>query len=313
MSKYLVFGHRNPDSDAIGSAISLAYYLNQKGYEAEAVALGEANDETSYALNYFGLDAPRVVETVSNETDRVALVDHNEFQQSASDIEKVQIDFVVDHHRIQNFHTAQPLFYRAEAVGCTSTVLYKMYQENNVEIPQNIGGMMLSAILSDTLIFKSPTCTQDDIDAANALADIAGVDIQQYGLDLLRAGTNFANKTDEFIINSDAKNFTLNNYDVRVGQVNVIGFDEILERKDSLLSAMKKDYERDNLDMFLLVLTDVLDSTSLGLVVGERDELIKDAFGYDVINDQVDLPDVVSRKKQIIPPLTNSYNKEDVI
>ena len=176
MSKILVFGHQNPDTDAIGAAIAFANLQKELGKDAEAVALGEPNEETAFALNHFGLTAPRVVETVANEVEQVMLVDHNEFQQSAADIEKVEILAVVDHHRIANFQTANPLYYRAEPVGCTSTIILKLYKENNVEVPKNIAGMMLSAIVSDTLLFKSPTCTQEDVQAAKELAEIAGVD-----------------------------------------------------------------------------------------------------------------------------------------
>ena len=134
MGKLLIFGHQNPDTDAIASAISFAYLQNQLGVEAEAVALGTPNEETQYALDYFKKDAPRVVETVANETDQVALMDHCEAQQSVSDIHDVEIKYVVDHHRIANFQTANPLYYRAEPVGCTNTIIYKLYKENDVEI-----------------------------------------------------------------------------------------------------------------------------------------------------------------------------------
>ena len=159
MEKLLVFGHQNPDTDAITSAISFAYYLNQIGVEAEAVALGEVSDETAYALNQFNTEAPRVIETAANEVKAVALVDHNEFQQSVSDIADLDVQYVIDHHRISNFQTANPLYYRAEPVGCTNTVIYKLFKEKNIEIPAQIAGLMLSAIISDTLLFKSPTTT----------------------------------------------------------------------------------------------------------------------------------------------------------
>ena len=182
MSKLLVFGHQNPDTDAITSAISYAFLLRQLGEDAEAVALGTPNEETQYALNYFKKEAPRVIGDVSQETNRVALVDHNEVQQSATGVEKVEVEFVVDHHRIANFQTANPLFYRAEPVGCTNTILYKMYKEYGVEVPKDIAGLMVSAIVSDTLLFKSPTCTQQDIEAATDLANIAEIDVNVYGL-----------------------------------------------------------------------------------------------------------------------------------
>src|SRR5690554_4959839 len=159
MSKVLVFGHKNPDTDSITSALVYAYLKQQLGVNAEAVRLGEVNNETKYALEKFGFEAPRLIGDVSEEAKEVMLVDHNERQQSADGIENVKVTEVIDHHRIANFETADPLYYRAEPVGCTATILNKIFKEKNVEIPSNIAGLMLSAIISDTLLFKSPTCT----------------------------------------------------------------------------------------------------------------------------------------------------------
>ena len=156
MDKVLVFGHKNPDTDTICSAIAYAELKRELGLNAEAVRLGEVNSETQYALDYFNVDAPRLVQKVTEETNTVILVDHNERGQSADDIEKAKVIEVIDHHRIANFETADPLYYRAEPVGCTATILNKLYKENNVEIKKEIAGLMLSAIISDSLLFKSP-------------------------------------------------------------------------------------------------------------------------------------------------------------
>lgn len=174
MGKTLVFGHKNPDTDTICSAIAYADLKNKIGVQAEAVRLGEINGETQYALDFFKQEAPRFIETAANETKQVILVDHNEFQQSVSDIDQVQVTEVIDHHRIANFETSEPLYYRAEPVGCTATILNKMYKEHQVTIEKEIAGLLLSAIISDSLLFKSPTCTQQDVDAAHELAKIAG-------------------------------------------------------------------------------------------------------------------------------------------
>lgn len=188
MEKELVFGHQSPDTDAIGTAIAFSYLQNKLGYNTEPVALAKPNDETAYALKKFGFKAPRVIKTASNEVNAVMLVDHNEPQQSVSDIDKVRVTHVVDHHRIMNFNTTDPIYYRAEPMGCTSTIVWKMYHENGIEIPQNIAGIMLSAIISDTLLLKSPTTTDYDHKAVKSLAKIAGVDYEDYGLKELKAG-----------------------------------------------------------------------------------------------------------------------------
>lgn len=252
MSKLLVFGHQNPDTDTIASAIALSYLLNEVSIEAEAVALGEPNEETKFVLDYFRVDAPRIIETASNEVDEVVLVDHNESQQSVSDISKVTIKAVVDHHRIANFETNDPLFYRAEPVGSTATILLKIFKEYEVAIPSEIAGLMLSAIVSDTLLLKSPTSTSEDVLAAEELAEIAGVSLDEYGLDMLKAGTDISSKTPEDILNDDAKSFPMGRELVRIGQVNVVDVNDVLTRKAEILEAMREETRENNYDLYVL-------------------------------------------------------------
>lgn len=308
MEKELIFGHQNPDTDAIGTAIAYSYLQNKLGYNTEPVALGEANDETAFALKKFGFEAPRVIKTAANEVDKVMLVDHNEPQQSVSDIDKVIVTHVVDHHRIMNFNTTSPLFYLDEPVGCTSTIMYDLYRYNDVEIPKNIAGIMLSAIISDTLLLKSPTTTDKDKKAVEALAEIAGVDYQSYGLEELKAGTNIADKPEEELIDLDAKSFELNGQTARVAQINVVDLPEAMERKDSFLKAMEDASEAENYDLFMLLITNVLDSDSKALVVGNDNAkaAFEKAFGK-VVDSEIDLPGVVSRKKQVVPQLTEAF------
>ena len=307
MSKILVFGHQNPDTDAIGAAIAFANLQKELGKDAEAVALGEPNEETAFALNHFGLTAPRVVETVANEVEQVMLVDHNEFQQSAVDIEKVEILAVVDHHRIANFQTANPLYYRAEPVGCTSTIILKLYKENSVEVPKNIAGMMLSAIVSDTLLFKSPTCTQEDVQAAKVLAEIAGVDLEGYGLEMLKAGTNLGTKSAAELIDLDAKSFPMGGSNLRIAQVNTVDLAEVFLRQAELESAMQEANAANGYDLFVLVVTNILDSDSEILIVGEPKENVEKAFNVTLDNNRALLKGVVSRKKQVVPQLTAAF------
>lgn len=308
MEKELIFGHQNPDTDAIGTAIAYSYLQNKLGYNTEPVALGEANDETAFALKKFGFEAPRVIKTAANEVDKVMLVDHNEPQQSVSDIDKVTVTHVVDHHRIMNFNTTSPLFYLDEPVGCTSTIMYDLYRYNDVEIPKNIAGIMLSAIISDTLLLKSPTTTDKDKKAVETLAEIAGVDYQSYGLEELKAGTNIADKSEEELIDLDAKSFELNGQTARVAQINVVDLPEAMERKDSFLKAMEDVSEAENYDLFMLLITNVLDSDSKALVVGNDNAkaAFEKAFGK-VVDSEIDLPGVVSRKKQVVPQLTEAF------
>ncbi len=307
MGKLLVFGHQNPDTDAIASAISFAYLQNQLGVEAEAVALGTPNEETQYALDYFKKDAPRVVETVANETDQVALMDHCEAQQSVSDIQEVEVKYVVDHHRIANFQTANPLYYRAEPVGCTNTIIYKLFKENDIDIPAPIAGLMVSAIISDTLLFKSPTCTKQDVIVATELSTIAGIDLNTYGLDMLKAGTNLSNKSEEVLIDLDAKTFTMGGKNLRIAQVNTVDVPELLERRQALETAMQASNEANHYDVFVLVITDILTSESTILPVGSDLDTVATAFKASYQDGLLVLPGVVSRKKQVVPPLTIAF------
>ena len=309
MSKILVFGHLNPDTDAIGAAIAFGHLQQALGKEAEAVALGEPSEETQYALDYFQLAAPREITQAKEETTNVMLVDHNEFQQSVSDIADLTVLAVVDHHRIANFETANPLYYRAEPVGCTSTIIAKMYKEENVEIPQAIAGIMLSAIISDTLLFKSPTCTPDDVRIANELAAIAEVNLEEYGLEMLKAGTKLSDKSVDFLLDLDAKSFTMGDKIVRVAQVNTVDLSEIFDRQAELEVKMAQLSEENHYDLFLLIATDILASDSELLVVGEPVANVEQAFQVTLVNHRAFLPGVVSRKKQVVPQLTESFNQ----
>lgn len=309
MSKKLVFGHKNPDTDAIASAISFSYLRNELGDETEAVALGVAGAETTYALQHFGLETPRVIETAANETDTVYLVDHNEAQQSVSDIKEVEIAAVVDHHRVANIETANPLYYRAEPVGCTATILLKLYKEHNVEVPKHIAGMMLSAIVSDTLLFKSPTSTDQDEAAAKELAEIAGVSLEEYGLDMLKAGTNLSGLSAEELIDMDAKSFPMGDKNVRIGQLNVVDVEDVFSQQAALEKAIQQSNLDNNYDLFLLVVTNILDSDSVILAIGNPIVAVEEAFNTKLENNKALLKGVVSRKKQVVPQLTEALTK----
>ncbi|NTL99480.1 manganese-dependent inorganic pyrophosphatase [Enterococcus faecium] len=308
MSKIIVFGHQNPDTDAIGAAIAFSHLQNELGNETEAVALGTPNEETQYALDYFQLSAPRVVESAKAENADVMLVDHNEFQQSISDISEVNILAVVDHHRIANFETANPLYYRAEPVGCTSTIILKLYKENQVTIPKEIAGIMLSAIISDTLLFKSPTCTPEDEAAAKELAAIAEVDLTAYGLEMLKAGTNLSDKSAAVLLDLDAKSFPMGSSNVRIAQVNTVDLNEVMDRQAELEAAMEEEMKANGYDLFVLVVTNILDSDSELLVAGKGKEKVEEAFQTTLTNNRALLKGVVSRKKQVVPQLTAVFS-----
>lgn len=307
MEKVLIFGHKNPDTDTICSAITYSDLKNKLGFQTEPIRLGTISGETQFVLDYFKVEAPRLVEKVAAETKEVILVDHNEFQQSADDIAEVNVKEVIDHHRVANFETKDPLYFRVEPVGCTATILNKMYKENGVRIEKEIAGLMLSAIISDTLLLKSPTCTQQDVDAAHELATIADVNLQEYGLEMLKAGADLSDKTVEQLISIDSKVFPMGNAKVEVAQVNAVDTNDILSRQKEIETALEKVVIEKELDLFLLVVTDILKNDSVALAVGKASNKVEQAFNVTLDNNTALLEGVVSRKKQIVPPLTEAF------
>ncbi|MBC2273262.1 manganese-dependent inorganic pyrophosphatase [Listeria welshimeri] len=308
MTKTLVFGHKNPDTDTICSAISYAELKKAQGADIEAVRLGELNSETTFVLDYFQVTAPRLVQTVANEVSEVALVDHNERQQSADDIDEVTVTAVVDHHRIANFETSDPLYYRAEPVGCTTTILLKMFRENEVEISKTVAGLMLSAIISDTLLFQSPTCTEEDKVAAEKLAVIANVDIQTYGMEMLKAGADVSKKTVAELL-LDAKEFNMNGNKVEIAQINVVDVNDVLNRRSEVEALMTQNVVDKGLDLYLFVITNILTNDSIGISIGSKTAVVEEAYGIKFVENQAPLKGVVSRKKQVVPILTDTFAK----
>jgi len=309
MEKTLIFGHKNPDTDTICSALIYADLKTKVGENVEPVRLGNMNGETEFVLKYFNVEAPRLVETVATEAQDVILVDHNERQQSANDIDQVRVVEVIDHHRIANFEINPPLYFRAEPVGCTTTILNKMYKENGVEVTKTIAGLMLSAIISDTLLLKSPTCTEQDVKAAHELAEIAGVDLQSYGLEMLKAGADLSDKTISELISLDSKEFAMGNSKVEIAQVNAVDVNDVLANQAEIEAHLTSIIEKKGLDMFLFVVTDILNNDSVGLAVGRAAKAVEQAFNATLEDNKVLLKGVVSRKKQIVPVLTEAFSK----
>lgn len=310
MSKILVFGHQNPDSDAIGSSVAFAYLAKEAwGLDTEAVALGTPNEETAYVLDYFGVQAPRVVESAKAEgVETVILTDHNEFQQSISDIKDVTVYGVVDHHRVANFETANPLYMRLEPVGSASSIVYRMFKENGVSVPKELAGLLLSGLISDTLLLKSPTTHASDIPVAKELAELAGVNLEEYGLEMLKAGTHLSSKTAAELIDIDAKTFELNGEAVRVAQVNTVDINDILARQEEIEVAIQEAIVTEGYSDFVLMITDIVNSNSEILALGSNMAKVEAAFEFTFENNHAFLAGAVSRKKQVVPQLTESYN-----
>ena len=300
-NKVLIFGHKNPDTDTICSAMVKEILYKKNGCEkSKAVRLGNVNKETQYVLNYLGLEAPELIEKVE-EGQEVILVDHNEFNQSVEGIEKAKILEVVDHHRIANFETSEPLYYTARPFGCTSTILYKEFKNRNIEIERTEAVLMASAIISDTLLLKSPTTTKHDIKALEELGKIADINIEEYGLEMLKAGTDLDDFSAEELINLDAKSLDKDGTKFVIAQVNTVSIEDVLKRQNELENAMNKEITEKGLSLFVLAITDILNSNSKIIALGSKTDAVEKAFNTKLENNTAFLEGVVSRKKQLLP------------
>ena len=300
MKEICIFGHKNPDTDTVLSALILEGIEKTMGvHNAKAYRLGEINKETKYALDYFGAKEPELLEEVE-EGQEVMLVDHNEFAQSVKGIEKAKILRVVDHHKIANFETHEPLFYLAMPVGCTATILRDMCKVSGIKLDRVTAGLMLSSIISDTLLLKSPTCTEKDKETAEELAKIANVDLQAYGLDMLKAGTDLSDYTAEELINIDSKPFTTNGIKYQVAQVNTASIEDVLKDKEKIEEAMAKHMHENEEELFVFLITDIIGNNSQVIALGKQD-VVERAFDVKLEENTAFLSGVVSRKKQVVP------------
>ncbi len=301
-NEVLIFGHKNPDTDSICSSMVHEILDRKNGWKTKAVRLGNINKETQYVLNYLGIEAPELIERVE-EGQSVLLVDHNEFKQSVEGIEKAKIVSVTDHHKIANFETSEPLYYLAKPYGCTATILYEQFKNLGVEIEKTEAVLMASAIISDTLLLKSPTTTQYDRKALEELTPIADINIQQYGLEMLKAGTDLDDFSVEELIQIDAKEFEKNGVKFEIAQVNTVSIEDVLKREAQLKEVIQKTIDEKGLSLYVLAITDILNSNSEIIALGEKTGVIKVAFGKELVDDKAFLEGVVSRKKQLLPEI----------
>lgn len=301
MEKTLILGHKNPDTDSICAALVYENFKKQLGMEVVAGRLGEINEETKFILNYVDMIPPKLIESV-DENNQLILVDHNEFGQAVDGIEKATILEVIDHHRIDNFKTSGQLFMNVQPVGCTNTILYEIAKQNELVISKEIATLMVSAIISDSLLFKSPTCTDKDVLAANELAAIAEIDLEVYGMEVLKAGTDLSKFSAEEIIGIDAKEFSTTNGKFIVAQVNTASIEDFLNDFEvDVVEAIDKVVYDQGLDLFILLVTDIINSDSLALVRGTTPKVFERAFETKLVDSKALLKGVVSRKKQVVP------------
>lgn len=305
-NKTLIFGHKNPDTDSILSSIVMANLENELGNEAVPVRLGKINKEAEYVFNYLQIEKPEEISDIE-DGQNVILVDHNECTQSANNISNANILKVVDHHTM-NFVAPYQLYYRAEPVGCTATVLYKMYKEYDVEISKTIATLMVSAIISDTLLFKSPTCTKEDKIVAEKLSNIAEIDLEVYGKELLKAGTDISEFTPEEVINIDSKLFEKGGKKFKIAQINTADLDDVFKNKAYFETAINNEIANENLDLYVFAATDILNSNSKIITLGNDSNIVEKAYGVTLDDHTAMLENVVSRKKQMLPKILENLD-----
>lgn len=237
---------------------------------------------------------------------QLILVDHNEVSQAVDNIESAEILEIIDHHRLGSLETMAPVFFRNQPVGCTATIMYQIYREKGLDIPPGIAGLLCAAIISDTLMFRSPTCTSVDRKAAEQLAEIAGIQCEDFATEMFAAGSRLKGKSPEEIFYQDFKKFELNKANFGVGQINSMNPDELKEIRDTLLPYMEKALGSHGETMLFFMLTDIInESTELLCYGGDSEDLAREAFHRDPMEHSVILPGVVSRKKQLIPAFMN--------
>lgn len=305
MGKTYIFGHKNPDTDSIVSSIVMADFEKKMGNnEAVACRLGMINKETEYILNYAGVEAPELIEDLEDGSE-VIIVDTANPGELIPNLENVKIKKIVDHHQVL-LNTGYPLFYRAEPVGCTETIMYKLYKENGLEIDKKIAILMMSAIISDTLLLKSPTCTDDDKKVLEEVSKIAELDYNTYGMDMLKAGTDLSSFTIEQILSLDAKAISLKEVKSIIAQVNTASIPEVMKMQEELEAGINKIIAEKELDLFMFVITDIVNSNSQTIALGKRADIVEKAYGVKLENNSAFLPGVVSRKKQVVPIMTEN-------
>ena len=299
MSTY-IFGHTSPDSDSIIGAISLAYLKNQLGEDCTPTRQGKISAETEFILNKFNGKVPELKTSVAGEN--VYLIDFSDKAQAPKDIMQATILGIVDHHKLGDLTTDTPLECWIRPIGCSNTVVYEMFKAHNVEIPKDIAGMMMCAILSDTVIFKSPTCTKVDTKAVKELAAISGIeDYKALAMEMFIVKSAVEGASARNLNTRDYKAFEMNGEKVGVNQLEMVDISALDERKEELLEDMQKMKEEEGLHTILVLLTDIMKEGSQLLCISNDISKIEAAFKTKLENNQVWLDGVLSRKKQVIP------------
>jgi len=303
-----VVGHSNPDTDSVTAAIAYANFLNATGADAKAcmqISAENLNPESKVVLEKFGLAAPEEITDAAGKD--VALVDFSDVAQAPANIGDANVVGIVDHHKIGDIVTNSPIFFYAKPVGCTGTVLLEMYKSNNIDLPKDIAGGMLCAILSDTVNFKSPTCTDADKAAVAELLEITGVtDQDALFMDMLKAKSSVEGVSMKDLIFRDYKDFDMNGKKVGIGQIELATLDQVADIRDGLYKAVEE-VKADGRHSVLFMLTDVVKEGTDLMVVSDDPAIIEGAFSGNIEGQSMWVDGMMSRKKQVVPSLQDAF------
>ena len=305
MSTTYVIGHQGPDTDAIVSALAYARLKATDDDSVTAARAGELNPETEFVLEYWDVEAPQLLEDATDE--QLILVDHNEHSQTVSGAREATITEIVDHHRLGDVTTSEPIFCRIEPVGSTATIIAELFDEREVALDSQTAGLLLSGLVSDTVILRSPTTTDRDRVVAERLADIAEVDIDAYGKELLAQKSKLGEKSPREIVLGDFKSFEFGNSAVGIGQIETVDPEPVLDQRAAIRAAMDGIVDERDYDLLVLLVTDLLEEASTAFVVGEASDRVGPALDVEITDGEAFLPGVMSRKKQIVPPLESAF------
>lgn len=315
MKEIIVIGHKNPDTDTVISAIVMSQLINevQGPVSGNAVSKisGELNKETEFVLNYFKEDVPDIIESLAGRD--VFLVDHSEFSQAVDGIEEANLVGVLDHHKMGGIKTAIPIFYKAEVIGSTATIIAKIFAGRNIDLNKQQAGLLLAAIISDTLKLISPTTTQIDKDIAQKLVEISGEDIDKLANAMFDAKSDISGITALELITKDYKEYEVKDKKFGIGVWETVKPEKVEALKDEILSALKNTKEKKGLDLMFFGIVDIIKNKTEVILLDSDKEILEQAFGVQSDNNALVLDGVVSRKKQMAPPIINYLEKNEDI
>ncbi len=302
----IVLGHQNPDCDSLCSAIALSALFNKIGTQATPALQGEPNPEAQFLLEKANLEKPKILTSVAGEN--VFLVDFSDWGQGPSDMKKAKILGIVDHHKLGDITTTEPVECWIWPVGCSATIVYNMYKFHNQDVDANIAKLMMGAIISDTVNFKGPTTTQMDKDAVKGLAKIAGVaDIEEFAREQFDAKSDITHVPAAELIMRDQKVFEMAGQKLAIGQLELTSLDTALNKKTQMLAELEKLQEEKDYHSTIVLLTDINKLDTTALIISKDADKVAQALNSKVTDHTFELPGVVSRKKQIIPFLQAAF------